>query len=410
MKSGYIPNADAQFTEWSEHFVGTVTKEPKTYQLTRGEIESLRNEFEDFDRQYRQAVAARDAAMAAVEAKDERRKELEGLIRATAKRIQADNRVSDAARRDAGLPVHKTNRRPVPAPATAPAGNVSLTARLEQTLTFADSETKRRRPAGAIGVEIYMTIGDAVAPVDPSAYSFVEVCSRSPKVMEFCAKDANKVAHYLLRWVNHKGETGPWSAPRQRNHPRCLTASSPLVNATAIGRHQTRARRPAFFYASVVHPQFPIQTGRPGPLPTDRTSRKSPASAFTIPIAKEQHEPGILSQRRLTRARRCMLQFPQPIDDRVTRTARLLKHQWLYLNQLDSADTVRNLVAFYVDQHNTQLPHSAFHGQTPDEMYFGTGEHIPKQLEAARTAARAARLKTNRERSCHTCDELVSIA
>jgi len=61
---------------------------------------------------------------------------------------------------------------------------------------------------------------------------------------------------------------------------------------------------------------------------------------------------------------------------------RVVKHQWLTLNRLDMVTTVRNLVAFYIDQHNRHLPHSAFRGPTPDEMYFGTGSAIPKQLEA----------------------------
>ena len=51
---------------------------------------------------------------------------------------------------------------------------------------------------------------------------------------------------------------------------------------------------------------------------------------------------------------------------------RSLKHQWLFLHPLDSVTTGRRVVAFYVDQHNRVLPHSAFHGQTPDEMYFDT--------------------------------------
>ena len=66
---------------------------------------------------------------------------------------------------------------------------------------------------------------------------------------------------------------------------------------------------------------------------------------------------------------------------------RILKHQWLYLNQLDAVKTVEKLVAFYVEQHNIHLPHSAFTGQTPAEMYFGTGKHIPEKLETARLAA-----------------------
>ena len=59
---------------------------------------------------------------------------------------------------------------------------------------------------------------------------------------------------------------------------------------------------------------------------------------------------------------------------------RSLKHQWLFLHSLDSITTVRRLVAFYVDEHNRVLPHSAFHGQTPDEMYFGTGQTVPADL------------------------------
>jgi len=89
---------------------------------------------------------------------------------------------------------------------------------------------------------------------------------------------------------------------------------------------------------------------------------------------------------------------------------RVLKHQWLYLNNLDTVSTVRKLVAFYVEQHNTHLPHSAFRGQTPDEMYCGTGAEIPQQLEASRLAARQSRMKTNRAQTCQTCEELVSIS
>jgi hypothetical protein len=82
---------------------------------------------------------------------------------------------------------------------------------------------------------------------------------------------------------------------------------------------------------------------------------------------------------------------------------RVIKHQWLFLNTLDTVASVRKLVAFYVTQHNSHLPHSAFKGQTPDEMYFGTGDGIPKKLEAATLHARELRLKTNRERNCHVC-------
>ena len=89
---------------------------------------------------------------------------------------------------------------------------------------------------------------------------------------------------------------------------------------------------------------------------------------------------------------------------------RVLKHQWLYLNRLDTVGNVEKLVRFYVHEHNTRLPHSAFRGQTPDEMYFQTGERIPKQLAAARQAARQARAAANRERTCSTCETFATVS
>jgi putative transposase len=89
---------------------------------------------------------------------------------------------------------------------------------------------------------------------------------------------------------------------------------------------------------------------------------------------------------------------------------RSLKHQWLFLHSLESVATVRRLVAFYVDEHNRVLPHSAFRGQTPDEMYFGTGNSVPADLTARAAAARRARVEANRTASCTTCPSLSAVA
>ena len=81
---------------------------------------------------------------------------------------------------------------------------------------------------------------------------------------------------------------------------------------------------------------------------------------------------------------------------------RSLKHQWLFLHPLDTVATVRRLVAFYVREHNTVLPHSAFRGQTPDEMYVGTGDAVPADLTVCAAAAPRARAAANRAASCET--------
>jgi putative transposase len=89
---------------------------------------------------------------------------------------------------------------------------------------------------------------------------------------------------------------------------------------------------------------------------------------------------------------------------------RSLKHQWLFLHSLDSVATVRQLVAFYVEEHNRVLPHSAFRGQTPNEMYFGTGDAVPADLRSRTAAARQVREAANRSASCETCPSLAAAA
>ena len=84
---------------------------------------------------------------------------------------------------------------------------------------------------------------------------------------------------------------------------------------------------------------------------------------------------------------------------------RQLKHQWLFLNELDSATSVRKLIAIYVKQHKSVVPHFAFQGQTPDEMYFGTGAKVPVDLKEKRATTQAARVAHNRALSCALCKE-----
>ena len=82
---------------------------------------------------------------------------------------------------------------------------------------------------------------------------------------------------------------------------------------------------------------------------------------------------------------------------------RSLRHQCLYINSLDSVAALQRLVAFYVRQHNEVLPHTAFRGQTPDEVYWRTAPDVCEQLAAARYEARSKRIQENRDLACEDC-------
>jgi hypothetical protein len=82
---------------------------------------------------------------------------------------------------------------------------------------------------------------------------------------------------------------------------------------------------------------------------------------------------------------------------------RSLRHQWLYLHSLESFTQLEQLIDFYVREHNTQMPHHAFVGQTPDEVYFNQADRVRDGLTAARRQARRARRAANRDESCRVC-------
>lgn len=67
---------------------------------------------------------------------------------------------------------------------------------------------------------------------------------------------------------------------------------------------------------------------------------------------------------------------------------------------------LQRLVAFFVEQHNT-VPHSSFKGQTPDELYRGTGDGVVVELAQARTKARRERIAKNRAARCSVCPNAV---
>ena len=82
---------------------------------------------------------------------------------------------------------------------------------------------------------------------------------------------------------------------------------------------------------------------------------------------------------------------------------RSLRHQWLYLHSLDSFTQLGQLIDFYVEEHNAQMPHHAFVGQTPDEVYFEQADRVRDRLTIARRQARRARMAANRGESCRVC-------
>ena len=90
-------------------------------------------------------------------------------------------------------------------------------------------------------------------------------------------------------------------------------------------------------------------------------------------------------------------------DSMIEAWVSLCQTSWLFLHQLDNLAMLKKPTEFYVGEHNARMPHSAFQGQPPDEVYFGTGAQVADELAARRRQALTRRLERNREVACNAC-------
>jgi hypothetical protein len=82
---------------------------------------------------------------------------------------------------------------------------------MEHTLNVRDSESKSAgKPPHTIGFEIWRRIGGDTEPTYEEM-QFVELATRSPHTLEYPSTDRGKMVWYATRWVNTRGEKGPWS-------------------------------------------------------------------------------------------------------------------------------------------------------------------------------------------------------
>ena len=208
----YMPSSESKLDEWIANYVKTLSASPDVYGMTAEDIQTLETNSTAWHTAFENVLTARDQAKAAVVTKDMEKEAVEAIVRSTARRIQADDRIPADARALAGLPVHKTHRTPVGVPTTYPVGQVIGTDRQEHTIMFSDSATptKRAKPTGVSACEIYVYVGQN-APTDEKSFRFVGLATRSTYRVKFEAEDGGKIAHYLLRWVNTKDAPGPWS-------------------------------------------------------------------------------------------------------------------------------------------------------------------------------------------------------
>jgi hypothetical protein len=211
MSTDYIPSSDAEFSAWLNNFITYANGNLAPLGLAGADVTTLQDAATTWDTAFSNHVSSQAAAQAARTKKDDARRDAENIARPLVQRLQSTPTVENSHRQALGLNLRSSTRTAAAAPTSRPVATIDTSQRLQHTISFVDETTpsSRAKPAGVSGCEIWVKIG--TAPVDPSELTYLATDTRTPYTAVFDGADGGKIAHYMLRWVNTRGERGPWS-------------------------------------------------------------------------------------------------------------------------------------------------------------------------------------------------------
>lgn len=212
MSSDYIPGPDADFTGWLTNFINFANANLAALGLTAADIAPLQTALTNWITAFDANVAAQAAARGTRETKEAARRDAEALARPLVQLLKARGSVSDAQRQSLGVTTRSATRTVAGEPTSRPVATVDTSQRLQHTIAFVDelSPTSRAKPSGVSGCEVWVKVGGD-SPVDPSELKYLATDTRTPYTAVYDGADGGKIAYYMLRWVNTRGERGPWS-------------------------------------------------------------------------------------------------------------------------------------------------------------------------------------------------------
>jgi hypothetical protein len=214
MAASYVPSKDQDLSVWALNFSTLISADPARYGLQPADATNIATVCNGYIAALTAAVDPVTRTQPAVAAKDAAREAMLGVVRSYAQQIRLNNGVSNDDKSALGLNLPNNTRSPIPAPSTSPLITLVGATPGNITARFADTNTpaKRALPPGAAGLQVYVAIA-AAAVSDPAAAVFRGIITKQPFALSFDAGDNAKTATVFARWINRKGQTGPWSNP-----------------------------------------------------------------------------------------------------------------------------------------------------------------------------------------------------
>lgn len=212
--TSYIPATDAAFRDWLNNFSTLISADPGKYGLDAGDAAVISDHYINFSAAYQVVQTPSTRNSGTVAFKDALKASAIGSVRVYAQMIKVNVGVDNQDKIDLGLHVNDPTPTPIPQPATSPLLAIQAGFSGEHVIRYADENTptSRRKPLGAIQIQLNRTIA---AGVDPNFNNskMVGLYTKQPILVTSEPESVGMTATYFGRWVTARGLFGPWSLP-----------------------------------------------------------------------------------------------------------------------------------------------------------------------------------------------------
>ena len=207
--SDYVPHSDAEFNLWQASLIVLVQTNADAWGILPDDVASLIALQLAWANAFAITSNPKNCTDADTQDKNDARRVYEKALRDfVAQWLARNTKVTDGDRTRLNITVKSSTRSAVGVPTTSPVATIDFSVRNQHTIKFVDeaTPTSKAKPDGVHGCEIWSKVGDEVT------FSYLATDTATPYVVIYDQDVAGKTASYHLRWVNTKGEQGPWSA------------------------------------------------------------------------------------------------------------------------------------------------------------------------------------------------------
>ncbi len=218
----YVPDEINEFDDWQNNWVTYATANAAVLLLDAAKLAAINAAKTRWRTARDNRLALETPLRAATQEQTSAQGAYEAILREESQVITRRSTTTNEHR--AGLKITVPDQQPTPAgpPTTAPVLSVDTSQRLRHVVHFARTQAEgggRAKPPNVRGMQLWMRIvgpaGPAPigggAPIDEADLTFVIEDPRTPHTIDFPATDGGKTVEYWGRWVNRRGEVGPWA-------------------------------------------------------------------------------------------------------------------------------------------------------------------------------------------------------